>query len=396
MNYHIIVQDKFFNIYIEDIYRINQECNNVIWVRGNKGDSNVFQTDRPVEYLGDDPQKYIDKLQILTESDKLIVAWYDTFIGRVVSEAKIPCSLYVYLLGGDFYAEPLWWHAQWLYDSKTLSKMKETYLKPMLYAPPTWCKPYRVLTNKLRYRSFMREVKKKYLEKDDTMSIIDYIVLTEHSDKEIEFVKKLYPSCHAVHVPGVFDQNFDIAKSCPMKLIPEETEPLKILFGNSADPSGNHLDAIHYIKNSNLRDQKIYSFLSYGDSMSRQWTIEYANEQIGENFHPVTEYMNRVEFVNFMNKMDVLMMYHNRQQAEGNIMTALVLGKPVFIKPSNPQYGMLKRMGVKPVYSVMDMKKTNIREAIRFAQENRKDTINKIFKEYSQDTRLKHLKKILE
>ena len=106
------------------------------------------------------------------------------------------------------------------------------------------------------------------------------------------------------------------------------------------------------------------------------------------------EYMNRVQFVEFMSKMDLLMMFHNRQQAEGNIMTALVLGKPVFFKPKNPQFEMLKRMGVESVYDVREMHKINWREAILKAQRDREKTIEIIEREYSRDNRLNNLKKM--
>ena len=51
MNYHIITQEKFFNTYIEDIYRLGLQDENVIWVRGTEGKNDFFQTDRPVEYI---------------------------------------------------------------------------------------------------------------------------------------------------------------------------------------------------------------------------------------------------------------------------------------------------------------------------------------------------------
>ena len=105
--------------------------------------------------------------------------------------------------------------------------------------------------------------------------------------------------------------------------------------------------------------------------------------------------MDKNAFVKFMNGMDVVMMFHNRQQAEGNIMTALALGKPVFMKPMNPQYDMLKRMGVKSVYDVREMHKVNLREAITLAQAHRAETMAAIEAEYSDAARLAHLKVLL-
>ena len=105
--------------------------------------------------------------------------------------------------------------------------------------------------------------------------------------------------------------------------------------------------------------------------------------------------MDKVAFVRFMQEMDVVMMFHNRQQAEGNIMTALTLGKPVFMKPLNPQFDMLKRMGVNSVYDVREMHKMDLRETISYAQAHREETMAAIEAEYSDATRLRHLKDLL-
>ena len=106
MNYHIITQEKFFHAYIEDIYRIHEEDNNVIWVRGTEGKNDFFQTDRPVEYIGTDAAYIRKKLSQLKPEDKLFVSWYDTFIGDIILSMGLPNPLYVYLLGAEFYSFP--------------------------------------------------------------------------------------------------------------------------------------------------------------------------------------------------------------------------------------------------------------------------------------------------
>ena len=73
MNYHIITQEKFFNTYIEDIYRLGLQDENVIWVRGNEGKNVFFQTDRPVEYIGEDRHHFEEKLRQLKPEDNHIV-----------------------------------------------------------------------------------------------------------------------------------------------------------------------------------------------------------------------------------------------------------------------------------------------------------------------------------
>ena len=177
--------------------------------------------------------------------------------------------------------------------------------------------------------------------------------------------------------------------------VPEEGKPLKILFGNSSDPNGNHLDAFRYLKRQVKGPFEVYTFLSYGDEEAKEWILECGKKLFGDAFHPVMDYMDKQAFVRFMQQMDVVMMFHNRQQAEGNIMTALTLGKPVFMKPMNPQFDMLKRMGVKPVYDVRSMHEVDLRDAILRAQAQRDETMAAIDAEYSDASRLAHLKELL-
>lgn len=391
MNYHIITQEKFFHAYIEDIYRLHEENNNIIWVRGREGESEFFQTDRPVEYIGNNANHIKQKLSLLKPEDKLFVSWYDVFIGKIILSMNLPNPLYVYLLGAEFYSDPYWWHADWLFDPLTKRKVKQLRLYPRFFPKG---KPWQWYKAK-NWWKFKKEVRKEYLEKLETIKRIDYIVITEHSGPEVELVRRLYPGCKAKHAVNCFDQNFDIAKTLPLKPLPKEGEPIKILFGNSSDPNGNHMDAIRYLEKKIHTPFEVYSFLSYGDSESKEWTIEYAKKHLGDRFHPVTDYMNRPSFVQFVQEMDVVMMFHNRQQAEGNIMTALSLGKPVFMKTKNPQFDMLKRMGVKPVYDVLEMHTVDLRNAIVEAQSHREETMYAIDMEYSDETRLRNLKKLL-
>ena len=391
MNYHIITQEKFFNTYIEDIYRLGLQDENTIWVRGKETKNDFFQTERPVEYIGEDRHHFEEKLKQLKPEDKLFVSWYDARIGTAILVSGIKNPVYVYLMGAEFYSMPYWWHAEWLFDPLTKRKVKQTKLYPRFFPkgkPWLWYRCW-------KWWKFKRELQREYNWKLKTVKRIDYIVITEHSGPEVELVKRLYPGCQAKHVVGTFDQNFDIAKTQPLLPVPEEGKPLKILFGNSSDPNGNHLDAFRYLKRQVKGPYEVYTFLSYGDKEAKEWILERGKKLFGDAFHPVTDYMDKQAFVRFMQQMDVVMMFHNRQQAEGNIMTALTLGKPVFMKPMNPQFDMLKRMGVEPVYDVRSMHEVDLRDAIIRAQAQRDETMAAIDAEYSDASRLAHLKELL-
>lgn len=389
MNYHIIPQDKFFENYIEDIYRIHQENNNVIWIRGEKGDSPYFHTDRPVEYLGNTAQEYILRIHKIKPNDKLFVSWYDVFIGRIILQSNLKALLYVYLMGGDFYAQPTWWHIKWLLDPITRRRIKKERLFRVflpLRKPWRW---YRLIRFKINQYQ-------QYYEKLETIKRIDYIVLPEHAKEEIRVIHSLYPGCKAEHKIGTFDQNFDLSKDIPLKNIPSQRESIKILLGNSSDPSGNQMDAIHYLLMREKEKYEVYCLLSYGDREVYEWISDYGRSALGGRFHSINKFMEREPYIRFMNEMDIVVMYHNRQQAAGAIMTALALGKPVFLKAKSPLFAQLSEIGIKAVYNVSLMHTINLRTAIFDAQKNRKDTIERLYIEYSNDVRLAHLRELLK
>ena len=388
MNYHIIPQDKFFEAYIEDIYRIHQEDNNTFLIRGERGDSPYFHTSRPVVYLGKESDTYIDYLQRITPEDKLFVSWYDSFIGSMILRAKLSSSLYVYLMGADFYAQPEWWHEEWLLDPLTKRKIKKERLYPT-YLP--FLKPWRWY----RWLDFKRRLRLLYSEKLETIRRIDYLILPEHATGEVDLVRSLYPGSTFEHRVGTFDQNYDLSKDYPLKSIPDEGASLSFLLGNSSDLAGNQMDAIHYLKNKVQYHFDVYCPLSYGDREACNWIGSFGAKELGERFHPITSFMDRKSYVDFLNEMDLVIMYHNRQQAVGTIMTSLALGKPVFLKRQSPFYNQLKCMGVKPVYDVNSIHRVDLLQTIRDAQEVRTDTLAKIGMEYSDSSRITSLKRLL-
>ena len=391
MNYHIIPQDKFFSSYIEDIYRIHQEENNIIWVHGNKGESPFFSTIRRVEYLGNDPDNYRSHLSILESSDKLFVSWYDTFIGKLVLETNKPFKLYVYLMGAEFYCHPEWYHMNWLLDCQTKRILKQKRLYPQLSSSSNIPWLYFIY----HWIKFKKRIHVQYLEKLQTIKRINYIILPKHSFAEFEQVKALYPGMTARHAYGCFDQNVDLACTLPTSRVPSEEDSIKVLLGNSADPHGNQFDAIHLIKSMADIPLEVFCLLSYGDEQAREWIIDYGIEELGSHFHPVQHYMDRESYLHFLQQMDIVIMYHNRSQAMGAIISSLVLGKPVFLKTQSPVYSLLVSIGVKSIYDVKSISSINLREVISSAQKNCQDTVLRIKKEFSMKTRLAYLSDLL-
>ena len=394
MNYHIISQDKFFQSYIEDIYKIGEEANNIFFVRGEEGDSVFFSTERPVEYMGYEKDHIIERLKTIQPSDKLFVAWYDMSMADLIIESGIECKVYSFLMGGEFYNDPPEYHDFWLYDSKTKYYIRRKKRNHGALAFPfrTMYKLPYYLYDSYKHSKYIRE---QYKHKLATLKRLDFIVAPKEDTAEIDFIKKLYPTCHAEHAIGTFNQNLDLAGNVIYKFEEKQNKPLKILLGNSGDPTNNHMDAIKYMNSSRLFDSEIYCPLSYGDKIYIEYIEKWMQKQLGERFFPLNSFMARDEYVKFLSTIDIFVMNHNRQQAVGNIITALVLGKPVFMKKESVTYRMFKRMNVQHVYDIKKLAESNIDEIRIQTYKDREKTIKILSQFFSENTRLKCLKKNL-
>ena len=395
MNYHLIPQDKFFCSYIEDIYKIGEEANNIFFVWGKDGESVMFSTERHVEYIGYDKAQIIKRLQIISPSDKLFVAWYTITTADIIIESGIQCKVYSFMMGGEFYDDPPEYHDFWLYDFKT-----RYYIRRKRRQYSIWALPFRRIY-KLPYYLYISYkhsnfISEQYRHKLDTLKRLDFIITPKEDIAEINLIKKLYPTCRAEHAIGTFNQNVDLASSIVYKYEEKQNKPIRVLLGNSGDPTNNHMDAIKYMKSPRLCDCEIYSPLSYGDKAYIDFIEKWMRKKIGKRFVSLNSYMNREEYLNFLSTIDLVVMNHNRQQAVGNIISALVLGKPVFMKKNSVTYKMLKRMNVSNVYDIKTLLHVDIDMVRLQAYKNREETIKALFQYFSEIVRLTYLKNLLQ
>ena len=121
---------------------------------------------------------------------------------------------------------------------------------------------------------------------------------------------------------------------------------MTILVGNSADPSNNHREAFGKLlpfKNFNI---EIYAPLSYGDKTYAREIAQLGRDWFGEKFHPVTTLLTLDEYLNLLRRVDLAVFNHKRQQAMGNTISLLGLGKTVYIRSDVSQWRLFKSKGI--------------------------------------------------
>lgn len=164
-----------------------------------------------------------------------------------------------------------------------------------------------------------------------------------------------------------------------------ESDTINIQIGNSADSSNNHfeiLDKLLPFKNQNI---KIYAPLSYGDQAHAKKVIAKGKELFGDKFVALTEFMPFEQYLQFLGSVDIAIFNHERQQAMGNTITLLGLGKTVFIRSDTTQWQFFKDKNIK-VYDSIKLDSIDEKEHL--------DNILKVKEYFSEETLIKQYSEI--
>jgi hypothetical protein len=104
-----------------------------------------------------------------------------------------------------------------------------------------------------------------------------------------------------------------------------------IQLGNSASLTNNHLDALGALAGLDLGERRVFVPLTYGDPRYRDMIIQAGRALLGERLVPLVEFVPQPEYRATMQRCGVVVMAHVRQQAWGNIVTALWRGSRLFM-----------------------------------------------------------------
>lgn len=133
--------------------------------------------------------------------------------------------------------------------------------------------------------------------------------------------------------------------------------PIRILIGNSADPSNNHSEILQGLEAFAHQNVELYAPLSYGGDG------EYAEQVSGMGkalfdgkFFAMRSFMPRNEYQEFLHSIDIAVFKHRRQQAMGNTINLIGLGKKVYMARGTTLWDLFESLGLK----IFDAENVNI------------------------------------
>ncbi len=127
-----------------------------------------------------------------------------------------------------------------------------------------------------------------------------------------------------------------------------QKERLKIMVGNSTDPSNKHESIFEMLMPRLSEIEKIYCPLSYGmyDSYKQKIT-QLGTSLFGEKFVVLDQFMPFDAYKQFLGSIDVVVFNHPRQEAMGVTLTLLGLGKIVYMNKNTTSFDSLVTRGFK-------------------------------------------------
>jgi hypothetical protein len=127
-----------------------------------------------------------------------------------------------------------------------------------------------------------------------------------------------------------------------------EYQPINInrlWLGNSATDTNNHFDALYFLNEINWQGEIIVP-LSYGNKSYTEKVLRTGEKYFGVRFIPLTDFIPLEQYHQIMNSCGIVWMNHIRQQAAGNTIAALYMGKAVIMNTNNSLYKTLTEWGV--------------------------------------------------
>lgn len=162
---------------------------------------------------------------------------------------------------------------------------------------------------------------------------------------------------------------------------------INIQVGNSAVARNNHLEVFEKLKKYKNENIKVFVPLGYGSKENAQKIIQKGYEIFGDKFIPLEDFMPFDKYVEFLSQIDIAIFANEKQQAMGNIISLLGLGKKVYMKNDITPWQLFDDINVK-VFDLDDVQIDLINEKTKIKNQQR---IKEYFSEEKYFNQLKYI-----
>jgi len=196
---------------------------------------------------------------------------------------------------------------------------------------------------------------------------------------DVDLARQWYGAKGQYHECLMYSSNLYKKYDAPIKT----SKVINIQVGNSADPSNNHIEVLQKLLPYKNHDICIYVPLAYGDPVHAKRVMKQGKEWFGDKFIAQKNFMLFPDYLAFLGTIDIAIFNHRRQQAMGNTITLLGLGKMVYIRSDTTQWRFFQEKKIE----VGDINNLNIKTKIV----SNKNNINIVKSYFSESNYLKQL-----
>ena len=164
-------------------------------------------------------------------------------------------------------------------------------------------------------------------------------------------------------------------------------DQLILQVGHSSHHGNEHQKIFEIIKKFDNDKFEIHCPLAYGDVNNARAVSKAGTEFFGDRFHPINDFIELGEYRAYLAKIDIAIFNLRRQQAMGNIITLLGLGKKVVINPQSAVWNDFDKLGLK-VFSLSNF------DLSKLDKENARHNINIISSTFSIEALVEQYSKI--
>jgi len=259
--------------------------------------------------------------------------WSEAFIDVIV--AKTIFSYMVYFIKNAYCADKIILHG--LFQPQLLLLL---FFQPWLHSKCYWF----IWGGDLYvYQDKKRDLKWKVREFIRRPVIRNVGHLVTYLEGDVNLARKWYKAKGKYLECLMYPSNLYKEFNLPEK----EHSTVNIQVGNSASPSNNHLEIFDMLVAYKEQNIKIFAPLSYGDPGYAKEVIRVGKLLFGEKFVSLTDFMEFNQYLEFLAQVDIAIFNHERQQAMGNTITLLGLGKKVYMRNDVTPWAFFEKQGIK-------------------------------------------------
>lgn len=354
MNYHLMIDEKFINDFIDDAEKY-ASGKNVYLVSLYTKNPKFIKSDL-VTYVKSVKKYWFSNIEPkLQKDDKVFIHWLDRRVYDIILSLPKQIEVGIFSWMGDLIDTPTY-----LFDKDILKpKSYEFFKKHKKYRFEKF-EHHSVFQNLLLFGRHLYRVATAPQEWKKKKKVMQRINLFFHwNEFDYQWVKENYPGFNAKFVYFVYGVGL---KKETEKLLEKNVtadEPITIWLGNSATISNNHFEALDDLSHLHNDSIEIICPLSYGekkDSLYTQQVINYGTQIFANKFIPLLNYLDRDAYYALFNKVDLVVMNHIRSQAAGNVFMFLDLGKVIFMDDKSTVYQFLRSKNAEKLYTMTDLK----------------------------------------